>query len=134
MAASVPLDMALYVGLVLIALWIGYRLYLSFVMNSEGFASGGGNHKFVMYYADWCGHCKTTKPTFAQLGSTQTIGGKTVDILMVSPETNPELVGDQKIAGYPTIRLLDSKGQMVAEYNGDRSLGDFQRFLTQNVK
>jgi thiol-disulfide isomerase/thioredoxin len=87
-----------------------------------------------MYYADWCGHCKTTKPTFAQLGSTQTIGAKTVDIAMVSPETNPELVGDQKIAGYPTIRLFSPSGQLVEEYSGDRSLGDLQNFLKQNVK
>uniref|UniRef100_A0A6C0DRR0 Thioredoxin domain-containing protein n=1 Tax=viral metagenome TaxID=1070528 RepID=A0A6C0DRR0_9ZZZZ len=133
MATSLPLDMALYVGLVLIALWVGYRLYLSFAMNSEGFTSGG-THKFVMYYADWCGHCQTTKPTFTQLGSRQTIGGKTVDVLMVNPETNPELATGPKIAGYPTIRLLDSAGTLVAEYNGDRSLADFQRFLAQNVK
>jgi len=134
MATSLPLDMALYVGLVLIALWIGYRLYISFAMNSEGFASGAGNYKFVMYYADWCGHCQSTKPTFTQLGSTQTIGGKTVDIAMVNPETNPELVMGPKIAGYPTIRLFGPNGQMVGDYNGDRSLGDFQSFLAQNVK
>ena len=134
MAAPLSLDMALYVGLVLIALWIGYRLYLSFAMNREGFASGGGNHKFVMYYADWCGHCQSTKPTFAQLGSKQTIGAKTVDVLMVNPETNPELVGDQKIAGYPTIRLFGPMGQLVSEYNGNRSVEDFQSFLAQNVK
>jgi len=134
MATSVPLDMVLYVGLVLIALWVGYRLYLSFAMNSEGFSSGSGNHKFVMYYADWCGHCQSTKPAFSQLGSTQTIGAKTVDVLMVNPETNPELVTGPKIAGYPTIRLFDPAGKLVTEYNGDRTLSDFQSFLAQNVK
>jgi thiol-disulfide isomerase/thioredoxin len=134
MASFVPVEIAMYVGIVLIAIWIGYRLYLSFAIKNEGFANGGTNYRFVMYYADWCGHCKSTKPTFQQLGATQTIGGKTVDIVMVNPEANPELAGDEKIAGYPTIRLFSPTGALVAEYNGDRSLGDFQSFLAQNVK
>ena len=134
MAPLVPVEMALYVGLALIAIWVGYRLYLSFAMNREGFANGGTNYRFVMYYADWCGHCKSTKPTFKQLGATQTIGGKTVDIVMVNPDENPELAADQKIEGYPTIRLFGPSGALVAEYAGDRSLGDFQSFLAQNVK
>ena len=137
MASAFPVEMTMYIGLVLIGLWVVYRVYLSFAMSPEGFASGGsgsGNYKFAMYYADWCGHCTRTKPTFMKLGSTQTIGGKTVEIAMINAEKNPDLVGEQKIAGYPTIRLFDPAGSLVSEYNGDRSLGDLQSFLSQNVK
>lgn len=131
MPPLVPVEMALYVGIVLIAIWVGYRLYLSFAMNKEGFSNG--NYRFVMYHAKWCGHCKDAKPIFEQLGATQTIGGKTVDISMVEPEEEPELAEGQNIKGYPTIRLFPPSGEAV-DYNGNRSLADLQRFLAQNVK
>jgi thiol-disulfide isomerase/thioredoxin len=134
MAPLVPVEMALYVGIVLIAIWVGYRLYLSFAMNREGFTDGSQNYRFVMYHAKWCGHCRTTKPIFEQLGATQTIGGKTVDIIKVDEEKEPELVAAQKVEGYPTIRLFAPSGEAVADYNGDRSLDDLQKFLAQNVK
>lgn len=135
--SPIPVEMALYIGLVLIGLWISYRLYVSFAVKREGFAGSsqeGGNHKLVMYYADWCGHCQRTKPTFMKLGSKKTIGAKTVDIVMVNPEKNPELAEGKEIAGYPTIHLYDPKGALQEEYSGDRTEEDFVRFLSEHVK
>jgi thiol-disulfide isomerase/thioredoxin len=133
-----PQEVALGVGLLLIVLWLVYRTYLSQEYTREGFnnmsATTVESHSFVMYYADWCGHCKTTKPEFAKLGSTKTIGGKSVKVSAINADENPELLNGREIRGYPTIHLYDPKGQLVQEYSGQRTAQAFEKFLNQNVK
>ncbi len=132
--AAFPSEIALYIGLVLITLWIGYRLYISSRIQ-EGFTTAvGSTHSFVMYYADWCGHCRNTKPEFNKLGSTKTIGGKTVSIVAVNADENKELCEKRNIRGYPTIHLYDPRGELVKEYSGQRDHDSFVQFLSQNVK
>jgi len=121
--------LALYVGLVLVLIWVGYRLFLSFG-KKEGFFGGGQSYKLVMYYADWCGHCKRAKPEIAKLGATQTISGKTVDIVLVNADKEQT---PSDVKGYPTIRLLNPSGVMVKEYNGPRTTDGFLQFLKENV-
>ena len=104
-------------------------------MKEEGFQSSGAPaYKFVMYYADWCGHCKVAKPEFQKLGSTMTIGGKPVQILMVNPDTDPEACSGKDIKGYPTIHLYDPDGKLVNEYAGQRTKENFQACLNTYVK
>jgi len=133
-----PQEVALGTGLLLIVLWLVYRLYLSQEDTNEGFnnmtATVAETHSLVMYYADWCGHCQRTKPEFAKLGSTKTIGGKSVKVLAVNADENPELVNGKEIRGYPTIHLYDSLGKLVQEYSGQRTVQAFEQFLNQHVK
>ena len=131
MAQLAPAEIALYAGIALVLVWVVYRLYLSFSVRKEGFADAG-NHSLTMYYADWCGHCKTTKPEFAKLGSTQTIAGKLVNIKMVNPETHPDAAEGVDIKGYPTIIL--KSGEQSIEYPGGRTHSEFLSFLKQHVK
>lgn len=130
MSTPAPHEIALYVGIVLVLIWVAYRLYVSFYIKPEGFASAGTT--FTMYYADWCGHCKTAKPDFQKLGSTQTIAGKTVSIRMVNPETQPDQAAGVDIKGYPTIVLMN--GGSKVEYQGERTHSGFLSFLQQNVR
>ena len=136
MASGPSAEIALYAGLVLIVIWVVYRLYISFLVHTnEGFeaSSTSSSYKLVMYYADWCGHCKRAKPEFAKLGATQTIGGKVVEIQAVNPDTNPEAVEGKDIRGYPTIHLYSPKGALLQDYQGERTEEGFVEFLKQNV-
>ena len=38
---------------------------------NENFTNANNNsdNKFVLYYADWCGHCKTVLPIWEQLSN-----------------------------------------------------------------
>jgi len=90
------------------------------------------NETFVMYYADWCPHCQTAKPEMKNLGSTQTIGGKTVSIVMVEEKDIPDAV-KPTISGYPTIQLQNADGSVKAEYAGDRTTAGFLQFLKANA-
>lgn len=132
-----PLEIALYVGIALVLLWVLYRVYLSMYCGAEGFADAPAAAPAVaatltMYYADWCGHCQTTKPEFAKLGATQTIAGKQVLVKMVNPETDPDAAKGVDIRGFPTILL--SMGSKAVEYPGERTAPAMIDFLKQHVK
>jgi len=132
MAAPAPVEIALYVGIALVLMWVVYRLYVSFSMKKEGFANQSSEGMFfTMYYADWCGHCQRAKPEFMKLGSTQTIGGKTVSMKLVNPETHPDDAAGVDVKGYPTIIL--QKGSTMVEYAGERTQSAFLSFLKQNA-
>jgi thiol-disulfide isomerase/thioredoxin len=89
-----------------------------------------GNDKvLVMYYANWCGHCKRTKPEFQQL--IDSYKGK-IKVLMIDCEEpeNKALVKSQKINGFPTIRFYPSGlNDNYEEYTGGRTYSDFIEYL-----
>ena len=95
----------------------------------EGFSSGA---TVYMFGVDWCPHCVSTKPEFEALGSTQTIGGKTVNIVMVNPEKEPEKATGFEISGYPTLILQKADGTKTP-YSGPRTTPEFRRFLESSV-
>ena len=126
-------------------LFIGVTIFKNFVEaplvaalttreGFEGAAGSPGDYKFVMFGVDWCPHCVKAKPEFQALGATQTIGGKTVEMLAINPETDPNPYKDKvKIAVYPTVVLLDGAGN-TTEYEGARSTQAFQDFLTSQIQ
>jgi len=103
---------------------------ISEISPYEGFASSGPI--FYMFGVDWCPHCTSTKPEFLALGSTKTIGGKSVAMRFVNPEKEPEAAADFAIDGYPTLYLVQASGQKV-KYQGQRTTDGFLQFLQQNV-
>jgi len=99
----------------------------------QGFQSGGKN-TFTMYYADWCGHCQSAKPGFAEFMNKGplNLGGASCEIRMISPEKNPEAVQGKTLKGYPTFLLETTDGNTV-EYTGDRSVDGYMSFLTTHL-
>jgi len=79
----------------------------------------------------WCPHCVSAKPEFEALGSTATIGGRSVAFRYVNPEEEPEVAANYQVSGYPTF-VLEKDGQKVP-YSGGRKKSDFLSFLEQNV-
>ena len=101
--------------------------------RQEGFASG--SDEFVLYYADWCPHCKTVKPVFknwgAEKGSIQ-VNGKTVLVKMYEADTNPEEIKKADVKGFPTMILHKANGQKV-EFEGDRSPSGWESWLKAHL-
>jgi thiol-disulfide isomerase/thioredoxin len=87
---------------------------------------------FVMYFAEWCGHCKNTMPEFNKLMESPPQG---VKILKIDSEDkqNSELLKSQNIKGFPTIRFYP-KGLNAEheEYEGERTHGGFMNFFRQH--
>ena len=84
---------------------------------------------FVMYYANWCGHCKTTKPHFQKLIENYKGNVKIEMIDCESPE-NKTRVQEEGINGYPTIKYYPKGYPGVSQdYSGAREYSDFVEYL-----
>lgn len=85
-------------------------------------------HALVMFYAPWCGHCKSTKPEFVKAAE------KFADELIVAfgavdCTTEQELCGSYGVKGYPTIKYFSYYDKAVNEYTGGRKEENFVTFI-----
>ncbi|KAF9419772.1 hypothetical protein HW555_003771, partial [Spodoptera exigua] len=85
-------------------------------------------HAIVMFYAPWCGHCKSTKPEFVKAAE------KFADELMVAfgavdCTAEQELCANYDVRGYPTIKYFSYFDKAVKDYTGGRKEGDFVSFV-----
>ncbi|PZC76327.1 hypothetical protein B5X24_HaOG204774 [Helicoverpa armigera] len=85
-------------------------------------------HAVVMFYAPWCGHCKSTKPEFVRAAE------NFADELMVAfgavdCTTDQELCANYDVRGYPTIKYFSYYDKNVQDYTGGRKEEDFISFI-----
>jgi len=83
----------------------------------------------VLFYADWCGHCKKLKPTWKECSEKAKKNGlNMVQInLGEGTEKDKELSERYQIDGYPTIMLF--KNGKAIPYEGPRSEEGFLNAL-----
>ncbi|ELR22795.1 protein disulfideisomerase domain containing protein [Acanthamoeba castellanii str. Neff] len=94
------------------------------VLNAQNFdAQTAEGTWMIEFYAPWCGHCKTLKPTWAQLATASK--GK-FNVAMVDGSAEQGLSKRFGIRGFPTIKLIrDGK---LYDYNLRRTVEDFTAF------
>lgn len=109
------------------ALWF-LRKHLNKKM--EGFESSvttfeddvvdGEGEKLVMFYADWCPHCKNLMPAWDE--ATAEVGEKKMMKIDVggSSEGEKALMEEHGVSGFPTIMVFEN-GSKVSEYSGERT-------------
>ena len=86
--------------------------------------------KMVFYYADWCGHCTSTKPEWQKLEDMYA-NDDSVSIEKVNEESmSNQDKSALKIEGYPTIMLFVN-GNAIS-YEGARSASNFKSFIDKN--
>ena len=90
--------------------------------------------ELMLFYVDWCPHCKTAKPIWQELKTEykdKQINGYTVIFTEInctneSPEIE-DMMNKYKIEGYPTIKLL--KDGQVIEYDAKPNKSTLDQFL-----
>ncbi|KAJ1495178.1 thioredoxin-like protein [Baffinella frigidus] len=87
-----------------------------------------GDTWVVFFYAPWCGHCTAAAPSFQQAALQAPVHFARLDAAAYSDVAQAE-----GVTGYPTIRLYD-KGEVVANFGGERTVVDFLDFARQAVK
>jgi thiol-disulfide isomerase/thioredoxin len=106
--------------------------------NSEQIPLGAtGSSKeaeLMLFYVDWCPHCKTAKPVWNDLKSqyeNKTINGYTVVFTEINctEETaeTEEMMNRYNIEGFPTIKLI--KDGQVIEYDAKPTKETLVQFL-----
>lgn len=109
----------------------------TYASNREQLPSGSSSSneaELMLFYVDWCPHCKTAKPDWEELKAqyeNKTINGYRVIFTEVNctnetPEVE-KLMNKYKIEGYPTIKLL--KDGQVIEYDAKPSKDTLEQFL-----
>jgi thiol-disulfide isomerase/thioredoxin len=110
----------------------------TYTANSEkrnGQEEGSSNEAELMFfYTDWCPHCKTAKPDWAEVKAeyeNKTINGYHIIFTEVNCTTESDevekLMNKYKIEGYPTIKLL--KDGQIIEYDAKPSKDTIIQFL-----
>lgn len=131
---------------ILFFIGIGIYIYTSQMKNKFNTSYSANNEhtygnngktaeaELLLFYVDWCPHCKTAKPVWEELKSdyeNKTINGYTVIFTEVNcTNETPEIekmVNTYKIEGYPTIKLL--KDGQVIEYDAKPTKATLEQFL-----
>ena len=103
--------------------------------KQESFTSSKEEVNVKMFYVDWCGHCKSTKPGFKEFmdkyNGTQ-VNKKQVKIEMINCEENEKLASEYEVKGYPTI-IAEVNGKKKIYDSSDRTAGGFSNWLENLV-
>jgi thiol-disulfide isomerase/thioredoxin len=107
--------------------------------NESNSSRGSGKEaELLLFYVDWCPHCKTAKPEWAQVKSEyegKTINGYQIIFTEInctneSPDVE-KMMNTYKIEGYPTIKLL--KDGQIIEYDAKPTKDTLVKFLNTTL-
>jgi protein disulfide-isomerase-like protein len=128
------LPKVLFLLSVLLILYFIYTRYLKegFEVDPDDLENEIKNgKKLVLFYADWCGHCKKIKPTWDETAKEVNAGKKTPKMLKVNcgddNDESKKLMKKYDINGYPTILLFVNGRPMP--YDGERTEEGFLNAL-----
>ena len=89
------------------------------------------NSLLVEFYAPWCGHCKQLAPIWDELGEKYK-DHETIVIAKMDSTANE--LEEVKVQGFPTIKLFKKGTNEIVDYNGDRTVDGFSKFLEDPPK
>ncbi len=114
------------VGVTLMLFGVVYlAMHCNQYLQREGF---DGQKEFVLVHMNGCGHCEKLMPDWkaAEAENKTDISMRAVEM---SEGDGPKLCKKHNISGFPTIILLDNKGEKLDDYNGERSKDGILGFL-----
>jgi len=94
----------------------------------EGFAAKSGKNKIVYAYMNGCPHCDDAMPEWDKFVKTT----KVVDTEKIESNDDKEFMKKMGVEGFPTFLLLDSKGNKLKEYSGERTSKALEKFANEN--
>ena len=96
--------------------------------------AGSKQAEIILFYVDWCPHCKTAKPEWEKVRDKyqgQQVNGYVVTFteMNCTNETSEvsQMIDKYKIEGYPTIKLI--KDDQVIEFDAKPTKDTLSQFL-----
>jgi thioredoxin:protein disulfide reductase len=98
---------------------------------AEGLKQADTTGKPTMLYftADWCAPCLELKKHVFTDKRVAEASLRLVNVY-IDVDKNPDALTRYKVRGIPAIFFLSPKGEMIARFSGDRSVGNFVRQMT----
>lgn len=133
--------MILFGLLLVIFAYFTYKQYAdgktTFHANRENIPKDQNSNKtatLMLFYVDWCPHCKTAKPEWESLKADydgKSINGYTINFVEYNCTNEnaqtSQLMDKYNIEGYPTIKLI--KDNQVIEYDAKPTKSTMEQFL-----
>eukprot|EP00388_Colpodella_angusta_P008256 GDKJ01022709.1.p1 GENE.GDKJ01022709.1~~GDKJ01022709.1.p1 ORF type:complete len:544 (+),score=153.92 GDKJ01022709.1:36-1634(+) len=94
-----------------------------------------GKDFLILYYAPWCGHCKSMKADYVKLAEILKKEGQD-NVVVAAMDATANDVAVDTISGYPTIVFYpagnskDKRLRNKVKYQGGRTLDDMYNFLS----
>lgn len=102
------------------------------VVQEQFKQSGKKKDVFILYYADWCGHCSAMKPEWSKAKTALKNSAPQVVVKEVNAGDDSEVAAQENIEGFPTV-ILKCKNGEKKEYSGNRTAGDLEKFCVDNI-
>ena len=86
----------------------------------------------VLFYADWCGHCKNFMPTWESLS--KSLPDDKINMIKIScVDKEQQCNGINDIKGYPTIIYVDIKLKKKIIFSGQRTFDSIVDFINESA-
>ena len=131
------LNKVLFLVGILLVLYLLHRKFLSkegmTELGHDNFEDSISEKKTaVLFYADWCGHCKKFMPTWEkvskELDESSSVKLAKFDCSKSSEDTNQqEIMKKYNVKGFPTVLVFEN-GE-VKEFEGERTETGLKTFL-----
>ena len=139
------LIMLLILALFALAGLIVYRRYISARINNNYVANnefrqkqvgddGNSSADIYFFFTEWCPHCKTAKPIWADFKkqmSGKQINGIKLNFFEVDCDKDSATSDKFNVKGFPTIKLM--KGNQIIEYDAKPKKETLIEFLNQSL-
>jgi len=82
----------------------------------------------VEFYAPWCGHCKKLAPIYDELATKLKVNP---NILIAKMDSTANEAEGVNVSGFPTLKYYPANNKSAVDYNGERTLEGFLKFLKE---
>ena len=133
----------LIVSLFMIASLYIYRRSIAGKLNKKYVTNNEFNQKnkkdissadIYLFYTEWCPHCKTAKPIWADFKNEmegKTINGIKLNFFEVDCDKDTATADKFNVKGFPTIKLM--KGNQIIEYDAKPSKVNLIEFVNTSL-